>query len=561
MKTLDVRALREGIQHTIESLDKQKGQLAKLSQSVKQLAAMKDALRGKGGDAIRAFYEECHMPFLQFYEMVIDEYKSVLQKTNSRLSALEPDANGMIVQGFLEHEAKQGLRQAKQAAEQLVNDINRQAASISHIMSLPTVHDGIFREETHRAEKKIDDTLEQLYEFDSTQNQALKETKADIQTMKRYMEQLQSMYTGPKIGITTYNSGSILKSIDEEKLNDTFSMLKTQLASSEQSPMTVMLEKLNKHHHETSETLNKNMQNDEVEQAISSGGSTLTVLQKEAAAHPRIDGDIRVIHDKLYNHKGLKAIDTIEVIDETSSDTASIDYIGGKYHVYENGQIVREFRTGGKKKLEIVSRIPQNKIGGAKELDTYFAGTPYEVLEWIYPAGLVRNLAKHTVKRLVEKGVSGETKDISKKTVKKIKSEYSTRIDDSVVEIEKAFLPNSISSTFKHSHYRTVSAKEEITFYRAFGGQADAGGTFVTTIPAANRIQSKIDLALLPEWKNTRKYEAVIQVPKGTVLNIGRAEKQITKTGSLLKGNEDQVLLPLDYPLEWIKDIRAIKSK
>lgn len=426
MKTLDVRALREGIQHTIESLDKQKDQLVKLSQSVKQLAGMKDALRGKGGDAIRAFYEECHMPFLQFYEMVIGEYKSVLQKTNSRLSSLEPDANGMIVQGFLEHEAKQGLRQAKRAAEQLVNDINRQAASVSHIMSLPTVHDGIFREETHRAEKKIDDTLEQLYEFDSTQNQALKETKADIQTMKRYLEQLQSMYTGPKIGITTYNSGSILKSTEEEKLNDTFSMLKTQLASSEQSPMTVMLEKLN-----------KNMQNDEAEQAISSGGSTLTVLQREAAAHPRIDGDIRVIHDKLYNHKGLKAIDTIEVIDETSSDTASIDYIGGKYHVYENGQIVREFRTGGKKKFEIVSRIPQNKIGGAKELDTYFAGTPYEVLEWIYPAGLVRNLAKHTVKRLVEKGVPRDIKKASKKTDELINKTKSSKFGENGWDLGK----------------------------------------------------------------------------------------------------------------------------
>ncbi|MCP6680725.1 LXG domain-containing protein [Bacillus nakamurai] len=417
MKTLDVCALREGIQHTIESLDKQKDQLAKLSQSIKQLAAMKDALRGKGGDAIRAFYEECHMPFLQFYEMVIDEYKSVLQKTNSRLFALEPDANGMIVQGFLEHEAKQGLRQAKQAAEQLVIDINRQAASVSHIMSLPTVHDGIFREETHRAEKKIDDTLEQLYEFDSTQNQALKETKADVQTMKRYMEQLQSMYTGPKIGITTYNSGSILKSIEEEKLNDTFSMLKTQLASSEQSPMTVMLEKLNKHHHQT-------------------GGSTLTVLQKEAAFHPRVDGDIRVIHDKLYNHKGLKAIDTIEVIDETTSDTASIDYIGGKYHVYENGQIIREFRTGGKKKLEVVSRIPQNNIGGAKELDSYFAGTPYEVLEWIYPAGLVRNLAKHTVKRLAEKGVKGEITRAVVKEIDKSPSVFANRklLDDHFIK-------------------------------------------------------------------------------------------------------------------------------
>jgi len=37
-------------------------------------------------------------------------------------------------------------------------------------------------------------------------------------------------------------------------------------------------------------------------------------------------------------------------------------------------------------------------------------------LEWIYPAGLVKNLAKHTVKRLVEKGVTGEVKKTIRKT-------------------------------------------------------------------------------------------------------------------------------------------------
>ncbi|MBT2574906.1 hypothetical protein J7E26_13235 [Bacillus sp. ISL-51] len=45
-------------------------------------------------------------------------------------------------------------------------------------------------------------------------------------------------------------------------------MLKTQLPSSEQSPMTVMLEKLNKHHHQTGGELKKNAQNDQIEQDI-----------------------------------------------------------------------------------------------------------------------------------------------------------------------------------------------------------------------------------------------------------------------------------------------------
>ncbi|MGG3640581.1 hypothetical protein ABES38_04230 [Bacillus gobiensis] len=147
------------------------------------------------------------------------------------------------------------------------------------------------------------------------------------------------------------------------------------------------------------------------------------------------------------------------------------------------------------------------------------------------------------------------------KTANRIDKEYSTRIDNEVEEIKKVSLPSSIANTFKDSNYRTVITKENITVYRAFGGNADAGGTFVTTSPAANKIQTKIDLALLPEWKNTRNYEAIIEIPEGTILNIGRAEKQFTKTDAVLKGNEDQILLPLNYPLEWIKEIKHIPSR
>ncbi|WP_242513852.1 hypothetical protein [Aeribacillus pallidus] len=125
-------------------------------------------------------------------------------------------------------------------------------------------------------------------------------------------------------------------------------------------------------------------------------------------------------------------------------------------------------------------------------------------------------------------GIELSTKGTGKKTVEKGK-DYLTRIDNQVEEIEKMPLPSSIATTFKDSNYRTVITKENVTVYRVFGGHADAGGTFATTSPAVNRIQTKIDLALLPEWKNTRNYEAVIEIPKGTILNIGRAENKLLK--------------------------------
>ncbi|MDY7224622.1 ribonuclease YeeF family protein [Halalkalibacterium halodurans] len=140
-------------------------------------------------------------------------------------------------------------------------------------------------------------------------------------------------------------------------------------------------------------------------------------------------------------------------------------------------------------------------------------------------------------------------------------NKYSTAIDNKVTIIDKAELPGWIQTSYTDGVYRTVITNEPITVYRSFGGRTDAGGAFVTTQPSVNRIQTKIDSALKPEWGNTRMYEAVIVIPEGQVLNIGKIEKQYTKTGTLLDGGSDQILLPQDWPLEWITEIRTIPSK
>ncbi|MFJ9288421.1 ribonuclease YeeF family protein [Bacillus halotolerans] len=418
MKTLDVHALHEGIQHTIEKLDKQKQQLEKLEKSVEHLAGMKDALKGKGGDAIRTFYEECHKPFLLFFGMFIDEYKKVLKQTQHAISSVESDSHGMIAEAFLSHDARHGIKHAREVTEQLTDAVNRQTSTIDHIVSLPTVNDTFFRMETEQAERLISDILNKLFQFDGQQTQALETAKSDFQTMKKYIDQLETMYTGPKIEITGYKSGSILKSQEEENINQTFGAINPQMKQPDESPMEMMLKKLEKHKQSNVDSVMMDDKQQKIEREIYGDDSNLTVLQKEAAAHPKVYGDIRVINDKLYNHKGLKKIDTIEVIDELTRDTASIDYVGGKYYVYENGQIVRELYAGGKKRLEEVSYIPEDKVGGAKPIDSFLAGTQYEFIEWVSPQGAVKKLAVRGGKRVVtdvakhvvEKDIKGDVK-------------------------------------------------------------------------------------------------------------------------------------------------------
>ncbi|EOX2686168.1 hypothetical protein ACQUJA_000648 [Enterococcus faecalis] len=154
------------------------------------------------------------------------------------------------------------------------------------------------------------------------------------------------------------------------------------------------------------------------------------------------------------------------------------------------------------------------------------------------------------------------TGTVSYKKANGVYGEYSTKIDSKVIEIEKANLPDGLKKTYTDNYYRTVESVDELKTYRTFGGNADAGGGFATTEPAVSRIDAKMDTALLPEWKNSRMYEAEITIPKGEKLNIGKVAPQINdKTGTVLKGGADQILLPQDWPLEWIIDIRVVPSK
>ncbi|MDA7027113.1 T7SS effector LXG polymorphic toxin, partial [Bacillus sp. CLL-7-23] len=104
MKTLDVQALRDGIDKTLDELEDHSKKIAKIKKSVDGIVALDESLKGKGGEAIRNFYEECHTPFLRFYDLFIEEYTSALKKIKKSLESLESHDDGLISQQFLEND-------------------------------------------------------------------------------------------------------------------------------------------------------------------------------------------------------------------------------------------------------------------------------------------------------------------------------------------------------------------------------------------------------------------------------------------------------------------------
>ncbi|KYC76529.1 ribonuclease YeeF family protein [Bacillus licheniformis] len=235
MKTLDVQALHKAIDQTLEQLKHQSDEFAKVKKAVEGITSLDDALKGKGGDAIRAFYEECHTPFLRFYNTFIEEYRSTLKKLKSALNSLEPNHNGFISQTFLEHELEQGVNAADRTTKRLVSKTNATIAKVSHIVDLPDLNDSDFHEQNRKALKEINQTIEKLHTFDREQTSALKTAENDLETMQRYISRLEKMYTGPKIEITGYQKGSILKPDEMDALR-----------GGQDTAMGVMLDKLDK---------------------------------------------------------------------------------------------------------------------------------------------------------------------------------------------------------------------------------------------------------------------------------------------------------------------------
>ncbi|MED1738790.1 LXG domain-containing protein [Bacillus swezeyi] len=244
MKTLDVQAFQNGLDKTLTELKNQEDDISKVKQSVKGITSLDDALKGSGGEAIRSFYEECHTTFLLFYESFISDYKGILEKAKSALSSLEPTENGFISQSFLEHELHDGVSQAESLTARLTAKANQTAATVSHIVDLPDLDDSAVNENAKKAQRQISETIEKIHTFDREQTNALKTARKDLDTMKQYIEQLEKMYTGPRIEISKYKSGSILEAQNDSTINQTSGNLQSDLQNTVETPMEKMLGRL-----------------------------------------------------------------------------------------------------------------------------------------------------------------------------------------------------------------------------------------------------------------------------------------------------------------------------
>ncbi|MDL4842647.1 LXG domain-containing protein [Aquibacillus rhizosphaerae] len=204
MKTLDVSSLESGVEQILVKLSQQKEQINDMQAAVNNLISQEDTFKGKGGQSIRNFYQDAHQSFMDFFQQVMSNYESVINKITHELQGLESDSNGVIKEGFLQHDVENGLNKARDIVIDLTNESNQTIQTVSDIVSLPKLQDSSFLQQTHKARLHKDETVENLNLFDHTQNAALTPIQDDVQIMNQYIREIQGLFTSGSISIGTY---------------------------------------------------------------------------------------------------------------------------------------------------------------------------------------------------------------------------------------------------------------------------------------------------------------------------------------------------------------------
>ncbi|WP_249175992.1 T7SS effector LXG polymorphic toxin, partial [Bacillus paralicheniformis] len=134
-----------------------------------------------------------------------------------------------------------GVSQAESLTGRLTSKANMTILTVKNIVDLPDLDDSAVNENAKKAQRQISETLEKLHTFDREQTNALKAARDDLDTMKQYIQQLERMYTGPKIEISEYKSGSILNPQNDSTISQASGGLQSDLQNPGETPMEKML--------------------------------------------------------------------------------------------------------------------------------------------------------------------------------------------------------------------------------------------------------------------------------------------------------------------------------
>ncbi|WP_155848733.1 hypothetical protein [Capnocytophaga cynodegmi] len=132
-----------------------------------------------------------------------------------------------------------------------------------------------------------------------------------------------------------------------------------------------------------------------------------------------------------------------------------------------------------------------------------------------------------------------------------------TLIDEKIKILPTEKLFGNQADTFLNSKYIIAETTEDILTYRRFGGSAKLRGVYVSTSEKLTREE----LALVKEFNNSMRFEAIIKIPKGEKLAVGKVGPWPPKAPEFMGGADQIIIIKYQYPENvWVQSIKDYKT-
>ncbi len=270
------------------------------------------------------------------YMLFQGRFTTVLKQMAAGLDALEPDPSGYIQEHFLEGEIEQVLRHIAQLTGSLTDEANSIMNQVAEIVSLPHINDSEVQYGVRDATIKRDATVTQLHEFDANQTTALTPIAQVLPTMETWISDIESMF--------------------REGLTD------VHFESNQWAAIT-----------------------------LNSGLKTTIGLQTSAVASGLGNSDQDNLIGTEITAGAFRTLESKRT--ETVERGAYGSYNLLKFHIYENGLIIKEYQLGTRKPIqyEVVKEVEEEFDDvGVRELDSIFEGTALAFVDYIHPKGILQ---------------------------------------------------------------------------------------------------------------------------------------------------------------------------
>ncbi len=146
--------------------------LSNVHSAIQGVVNLGDNLTGQGGEALKNFYANNHVPLLSYWTMACQQVKIATAKM--RMNALSFESSDAVIdESFIEGEVIPQLEKNQRRIQQHQDRINGVVDSVSDIVSLPKIDTSAIQTGIHEAKQHAMNTVEKLYAFDYAQSAAV----------------------------------------------------------------------------------------------------------------------------------------------------------------------------------------------------------------------------------------------------------------------------------------------------------------------------------------------------------------------------------------------------